>query len=89
MHNKIIGEWKSQLNEKSKEFESLKGQIMTAKDVKMLRIKLAEEFEETKKKKWAVLQEDVARFSGLYYSLRQQYEELKMEMEKQVRKCTS
>ena len=72
-YEELIQQWRSQLEEKEKEFDELQRTVLP-RELQKMRINIIEEVEVPHKQQIASLQADVARFRDTYASLRREHE---------------
>lgn len=86
-HFNAVAKLKSQMDEKIKEVESLKHQVLTPKylcncftfenrDMEISRLKNLKDFEGSVKKKWRVMDDEIQKYRTNYYALKKEHEEL-------------
>ncbi|KAJ3022658.1 Centrosomal protein of 83 kDa [Thoreauomyces humboldtii] len=75
--------FKTQLDERTQELEAARARIPHPKDLELLRLKTVQAVQDQNEKRWKGQNKDVEKYRNLYYSLRQDHELAKADIDRE------
>ncbi|KAI9003091.1 hypothetical protein BC832DRAFT_91098 [Gaertneriomyces semiglobifer] len=80
--------FKAQLDNKSREVDSLKGRIPLAKEMELAHLKAVHQMQEDNERRWKQMVTETEKFRSLYYNLRRNYEVAMTDIERERAQMT-